>query len=429
MAERSSLPIISELAAQLGGHEGQGHPLLLEVAINRFNVQAHFFRNDVNHGACGQGRVEVHEAGIETETGVGGDAICFLYPVVSSIPGAEVGHIVVMDTDPFGFSGGPAGVEDDEKVFLTGAWGQVAKGQVSDVLSVKPLALIARDDLAEGFVGHKEADFRILEHKLQPVSRIAGIKGQVGRPALQYSQTPDRHHFVSAYQDAHTVTPPYAPSGQFAGQAVSQIVKGSIVKQGVLGANGRAVGLAEDLLSELVHDGQVPGLIIFHPGKVLQEAAALFFWQIQGLSQGKPGVGTDPLQADSELVGHVFHNLGQVEVWGVGQLETLEISLPEDLQLKVDGEALVGPVLVDSLEIVRLYDWQTANVIYQEIVDRISRGNPVQLQLADKLVQGVVLIALGLVEQGLDLGKVGIKIVSAQGFHPDRHSVGKHAHN
>ena len=182
VAEGSSLHALCELAAQLGGHKGQGHSLFLEVAVNRFDIQAHGFRNDVDHGASCQGRVEVHQAGIETETGVGGDAIGFLYAVVSSIPGAEVGHIVVVDADPLGLSGGPAGVEDDKKVFFPGTFRRLAKGQAVYFVCEEAFTVIARDDLAEGFVGQKEADTGVLEHELQPVGRIAGIEGEVSRP-------------------------------------------------------------------------------------------------------------------------------------------------------------------------------------------------------------------------------------------------------
>ena len=143
--ERVSLHGLCELAAQLGGHEDQSHPRVFKIPVDGFDIKTHLFRNNMDHGACCQCGVEVHQTGIKTKACIGCHAVGILQLVIASVPGAKVGHVLVVDADPFGLSCGPAGVEDDKEIFFARAFRQLAGGQAGYFISEEKFTFKARN--------------------------------------------------------------------------------------------------------------------------------------------------------------------------------------------------------------------------------------------------------------------------------------------
>ena len=86
-----------ELVAHLRGHERMGDAILLEVIVQRDEVESDFLRDDMHRcSACERG-IHIHHAGIEAIAGIGGHLVLGFQIVETLIPVAESHEVGVSE--------------------------------------------------------------------------------------------------------------------------------------------------------------------------------------------------------------------------------------------------------------------------------------------------------------------------------------------
>ena len=84
-----------ELVAHLRGHERMGDAILLEVIVQRDEVEPDFLRDDMHRCSTSERGIHVHHAGIEAIAGIGGHLVLGFQIIEALIPVAE-GHEVAV---------------------------------------------------------------------------------------------------------------------------------------------------------------------------------------------------------------------------------------------------------------------------------------------------------------------------------------------
>ena len=105
-AQRMVLDVGRELVAHLCGDERMGDTLLVEVVVQVGQIQTYVIADDMNASTAGEGRVEVHHAGIETIAGIRRHAVGGRQPIMALIPMAESHKVAVFKLAALGGSGG-----------------------------------------------------------------------------------------------------------------------------------------------------------------------------------------------------------------------------------------------------------------------------------------------------------------------------------
>ena len=95
-----------ELAAHLGGHEGVGDALLVEVVVQVGQVQAYVVADNHYCGACCEGRIHIHHAGVKAVAGIGGHLVAWTQVVVVPVPMTEGHEVAMFQLTAFGLAGG-----------------------------------------------------------------------------------------------------------------------------------------------------------------------------------------------------------------------------------------------------------------------------------------------------------------------------------
>ena len=95
-----------ELASHLRGHEGVGDVLLVEVVVQVGQVQAYVVADDNDGGACCEGRIHVHHAGVKAVAGIGGHLVAWTQVVVVPVPMTEGHEVAVLELAALGLAGG-----------------------------------------------------------------------------------------------------------------------------------------------------------------------------------------------------------------------------------------------------------------------------------------------------------------------------------
>ena len=99
-----------ELIADLGRHERMGDAFGIEVTTEFRQVQTQVFRHDIDGCSAGEGRIEVHHAGIKAEGRVCRYFMALMQVVVALIPMTERHEVAVLELDTFGHTGRAARV-------------------------------------------------------------------------------------------------------------------------------------------------------------------------------------------------------------------------------------------------------------------------------------------------------------------------------
>ena len=66
------LDACGELVAHLRGHERMGDAILLEIIVQRDEVEPDFLGDDMHRCSAGKRGIHIHHAGIEAIAGIGG---------------------------------------------------------------------------------------------------------------------------------------------------------------------------------------------------------------------------------------------------------------------------------------------------------------------------------------------------------------------
>ena len=170
-----------KLIGHLGGHERMGDAGLLEIVVERDEVEAQLLGNNINGSSTSEGGIEVHHAGIETITGIGGHTVLGSKGVVALIPMAESDDVGLEELAALGHTGGARGVEKDEKAVGTGTLGQCVGGRKGwEVAGEKNIALILVDQRTERLVGNEQLGIGVLHHEIEPFFGIGGVERLVG---------------------------------------------------------------------------------------------------------------------------------------------------------------------------------------------------------------------------------------------------------
>ena len=104
-----------KLISHLRGHESVRNMLLFKIFVQRYHIQAQFFRDNVKRGAGGETRIGFHHIGIKTVTGVGRNLTIGGEVKPTMIPFAKCDDVTMYDLTAFGRSRSAGGVKHDEK--------------------------------------------------------------------------------------------------------------------------------------------------------------------------------------------------------------------------------------------------------------------------------------------------------------------------
>ena len=100
--QRMVLDAGSKLIGHLCGHERIGNLMLLEILVQCHQIESHFLGNDMQFSTDGQGSVNLHGRGVETETGIGCYATFSRDVEVLLVHEAEGHPVSVFCLAPFG---------------------------------------------------------------------------------------------------------------------------------------------------------------------------------------------------------------------------------------------------------------------------------------------------------------------------------------
>ena len=115
MLQRVVLDACGKLIAHLSGHERMGDIVLLEVFIQRNEVETQLLRDDIYGGSTGERGIHIHHAGIEAITGVCSHMMLWLEVVITLIPMAETYQVGVRQLTALRNTRRTRGVEQNEK--------------------------------------------------------------------------------------------------------------------------------------------------------------------------------------------------------------------------------------------------------------------------------------------------------------------------
>ena len=104
-----------KLISHLRGHESVGNMLFFKIFVQRYQVQAQLFGNDVERGTASESGIGFHDVGIETITGVGRNAAVGSEVEPAVVPLAKSDDIAMHDLTTLGCTRSAGGVKHDEK--------------------------------------------------------------------------------------------------------------------------------------------------------------------------------------------------------------------------------------------------------------------------------------------------------------------------
>ena len=192
--ERMAVNASGKLIGHLCGHERMGDAGLLEIVVERDKIEAQLLGNNINGSATSEGGIEVHHAGIEAITGIGGHTVLGSKGVVALIPMAESDDVGLEELAAFGNTGGARSVEKYEKAVGAGTLGQRVSGREGwEVAGEKNIALILVDQRTERLVGNQQLGAGILHHEVQALLGIARVERLIGATGLEHTERGNGH--------------------------------------------------------------------------------------------------------------------------------------------------------------------------------------------------------------------------------------------
>ena len=193
-----------ELGGHLGGHKAARDAVLFKEIVQGGQVEADFFRNDVEGSAADQGAVQVRHEGVEAKAGVSGDMGGVVQAHQLAVMGAVGINVPVAEHAALGRTGGSAGVQQDKQVFRLGLRGLGRAGmQFADVGGLQDRPLVLLQDGQELLIGHQHLGARIFHHETEAFRRVRRVQREIGAPGLERTQRGQHHMLVAAQHDAH----------------------------------------------------------------------------------------------------------------------------------------------------------------------------------------------------------------------------------
>ena len=278
-----------------------GDPILVEIAVDGPQVEADLVGQYVQLAPGAEYGVGVHHVGVEAEAGIGGASAVRRQAEPGDVPVDEVHQVAVTQHHALRRAGGAGGVQQYECIVRADFPVQrFGVGQAVQFVGEKEGATVFRHQFLQRPVGHHQRGAGILRHEVQPLRRIGGVQGLVGRAGLQYGDGHHRHPLAPGQQRGNPTAPADAHAGDLRGDGIGEPVQLGIGQCLALVHDGGAVGVLRDGLGQQLRHA-------FRRGRQLPVG--------EGIEGGAVGVADQrqhpQLFAAGQLLRHGGHRFGQ----------------------------------------------------------------------------------------------------------------------
>ena len=200
-----------ELASHLGGKDSMGDLHPVKPFLQRRQIEPDVFLDDIQGGAAGERRVDVHQARVKAIGRIRRNPGVPVQPEFFTVHGAEICKVPMLQHHSLGHTGGSGGVKQDKQVLRCGMAAKLFTGRKhGDFLRQKHLPPVFRHPVQKRLVGDQQSAVRILHHEIQPFRRIVGVQRLIGRAGLQHTEGRNCHILAARNQDGNHIPLPDA---------------------------------------------------------------------------------------------------------------------------------------------------------------------------------------------------------------------------
>ena len=240
-----------KLVGHLCSDEGIGDVFLFKILVQTNQVEAKFFRNDIDGSTAGQRWIDALLVHVEAIAGIDCHMVFGLQAVVLPVPVAVADKIRVHQLATLGHTGRTAGIEQDKQAVGVRTFGQfLCWWQFLQVACQQDVTLIFIHEVTQFSVGNDQFCTRILYHEVQALLGITRVKRLISTASLQDTERGDDHPLATGNDDADSILQSQAFRCDISGNTVTQLIHFPVRIAVVLEHHGHLVGRSLCLTAE-----------------------------------------------------------------------------------------------------------------------------------------------------------------------------------